>query len=86
MVPGGYPQLQWGRNFLVTEIAGVLGGACRQRVLQWGRNFLVTEMECPKPAITEHFKLLQWGRNFLVTEIAKNPLTGRLPCRASMGP
>ena len=36
--------LQWGRNFLVTEMRakgfGILQG-CR---LQWGRNFLVTEI------------------------------------------
>ena len=38
-------KLQWGRNFLVTEIS------CKQRPvlvvslpLQWGRNFLVTEI------------------------------------------
>ena len=38
--------LQWGRNFLVTEMKGRGSQVCVIKLeLQWGRNFLVTEMK-----------------------------------------
>ena len=43
--PWYLPSLQWGRNFLVTEMTGLfLHVMPRAGQLQWGRNFLVTEI------------------------------------------
>ena len=63
------PRLQWGRNFLVTEICyGISKVSPCALQLQWGRNFLVTEIRVRETG--EHAsERLQWGRNFLVTEI-----------------
>ena len=60
--------LQWGRNFLVTEIKREALESLKSQMLQWGRNFLVTEILDIERGLRRGV-LLQWGRNFLVTEI-----------------
>ena len=37
--------LQWGRNFIVAEIAANKHNAVRIYKLQWGRNFIVAEID-----------------------------------------
>ena len=61
-------KLQWGRNFLVTEIRYVAGvkresDSFNGAVTFWLRKWIYLKNTSTQSA------LLQWGRNFLVTEI-----------------
>ena len=63
--------LQWGRNFIVAEIARQ-AGYWRQfcQSLQWGRNFIVAEIRIFRVG-KRCRRRLQWGRNFIVAEMAQ---------------
>ena len=51
----GYSKLQWGCNFIVTEILQLMKRIMLNNTLQWGCNFIVTEISLPYQHQTPHY-------------------------------
>src|ERR1017187_2092500 len=60
--------LQWGRDQLIAELAGVLGATPEMWRLQWGRDQLIAELS-PTASGMVPLVLLQWGRDQLIAEL-----------------
>ena len=78
VAPANNKKLQWGRNFIVAEMAPPGPGSARLLWLQWGATLSLRKYGLSPQLCIDHIKL-QWGRNFIVAEIWTMP-AGVLMC------